>query len=311
MHAGNQPLRVCNPTSLVITASAADSDPDAAWPRPAGQDGGSAAGFSWRLPGDPSCARSARTYVRQATAGLRLPNELTDDAELAVSELATNAWMHALGARPLTEGAGTCAALPELWLYRRGGPLGAELVCGVFDSRHDAWPQARQNSLRLLPDDNELADRLLDAILADDPGSGRGLSIVRAVSRDTGCHRTRSRLIDPAIPGKVAWFTIEIPASSPAAQPPPADFTPAQAAHALSALLAARGIPGISHHHRTQAQSVVSMAAGLTVQCRDGIFQWLADGTGQRAFFDLTDALEDLIRLHEDLAWARQQTSRR
>jgi hypothetical protein len=247
--------------------------------------------------------------VRQALAGLRMPRELMDDAELAVSELAANAWQHALDAGPLPGAAGTGPALPELWLYRRGGPPGAEFVCGVFDTRRDAWPQPRHNLLRLLPDGEELADPLLDAALADDLGSGHGLSIITAVSHATGCHRTRSRLSDPAVPGKVAWFTMEIPASSPAAQPPPVDFTSAQAAHALSALLAARGIPGISHHHGTQAQSVVFTAAGLTVQCRDGIFQWPADGTGQRAYFDLADAVEDIIRLHEDLTCARQQAS--
>ena len=307
MHTGNQSLPVCALTSPVITeSSSADPAPDAAWPPHADQDGGAAAGYTWRLPGDRGCARSARAYVRQALADLQMPRELMDDAELAVSELAANAWQHALDARPLP-GAG--AALPELWLYRRGGPPGAEFVCGVFDTRRDAWPQPRHNLLRLLPDGDELADPLLDAALADDLGSGHGLSIITAVSHATGCHRTRSRLSDPAVLGKVAWFTMEIPASSPAAQPPPADFTPAQAAHALSALLAARGIPGISHHHGSQAQSVVFTAAGLTVQCRDGIFQWPADGTGQRAYFDLADALEDIIRLHEDLTCARQQAS--
>ena len=298
MHAGNQALPVCALTSPVITeSSAAAPAPDAAWLRSAGQDGGAAAGFAWPLPDDRRCSRSARGHVRQALAGLRLPQGLVDDAELAVSELAANAWQHALGGRPLPEAAGAGAAPPELWLYRRGGPLGAEFVCGVFDTRRDAWPQPRHNSLKLLPD----GDPLLDAVLADDPGSGRGLSIVRAVSHATGCHRTRSRLSDPAVPGKVAWFTMEIPATSPAAQPPPADLTPAQAAHALSALLAARGVPGISHQHRTQAQSVVSTTAGLTVRCWDGIFQYSADGTGQRAYFDLADALEDIIRVHENL----------
>jgi hypothetical protein len=304
VHAGNQALPVCALTSPAGTEdSAAGPAPDAPWPPPAGQDGGAAAGFAWRLPGDRGCARSARAHVRQALAGLQMPEELTDDAELAVGELAANAWKHALDAGPQP------AALPELWLYRRGGPPGAELVCGVFDTRRDAWPQPRHNSLRLLPDGAELAEPLLDAVLADDPGSGHGLSIVTAVAHATGCHRTRSRLSDPAVPGKVAWFTMEIPASSPAAQPPPADVTPAQAAHALSALLAARGIPGISHHHGTQAESVIFMAAGLTVRCRDGTFQWPADGTGQRAYSDLADALEDIIRLHEDLTCARQQTT--
>ena len=95
-------------------------------------------------------------------------------------------------------------------------------------------------------------------------------------------------------------------ASLPAAQSPSADLTPAQAAHTLSTLLTARGIPGISRPNGSGSQSVVSIAAGLTVRCRDGIFQWLADGwlaegVRQRAFFDLAGTVEDIIRLHEDL----------
>jgi hypothetical protein len=310
VHAGNRALPVCDLKSPVTTEGSAGPAPGAAWPAPTGPDGGAPTGFSWKLPADPTCARSARTHVRQSLAGLLMPQELIDDAELAVSELASNAWQHALGAGLLPGDAGTGAALPELWLYRRGGALGAELVCGIFDARRDTWPQPRQNSLSLLPDNIELADPLLDTILADDPASGRGLSIVQTVSHASGCHRTRSRLSDPAVPGKVAWFTMQIPRSSPAAQPASADFTSAQAAHALSELLAERGIPGISHRHLTQAQSAVSMAAGLTVRCQDEIFQWPADGTGQRAYFDLGDALENIIRLHEDLTCARSQTSR-
>jgi hypothetical protein len=307
VHAENQALRVCTRASAVTTAG---PDSDSTWfpGNSADQDGGAAPGFAWRLPDDPGCARSARAYVRQALAGLRLPKKLIEDAELAVSELAANAWQHALDSKPLLEGTGPCAALPELWLYRRGTPLDAELVCGIFDTRRDAWPQPRQNLLRLLPDDSELADPQLDAILAGNPGNGHGLGIIQAISRATGCHRTRSRLNGLPVPGKVTWFTMKIPASSPAACPPPAELTPVQAAHTLSALLSARGIPGISHHHGTRTQSVVSIAVGLTVRCRDGIFQWLAGGVEQRAFFDLADTVEDIIRLHENLVSAGLRT---
>jgi hypothetical protein len=244
--------------------------------------------------------------VRQTLAGLLLPEELISDAELAVSELAANAWQHALEGRPLPVSARQCAALPELWLYRRGTGAGTEVVCGIFDTRRDVWPQPRRDLLRLLPDDGELADAVIDEIIADHPGSGHGLGIVRAISHDTGCHRTRSRLNSLPVPGKVTWFTMKIPASLPAAQPPPADLTPAQAAHTLSTLLTARGIPGISRPDGSGSQSVVSIAAGLTVRCRDGIFQWLADGwladgVRQRAFFDLAGTVEDIICLHEDL----------
>ena len=303
MHAGNRALHVSARTSAVAAAGPA-SDSSRFSGDPADQGDNATAGFAWRLPDDPGCAKSARVYVRQALAGLQLPERLIEDAELAVSELAANAWQHALDAKPLPEGTGPCAALPELWLYRRGAPLGAELVCGVFDTRRDAWPQPRQNSLRLLPDDDELADPQLDAILAGNPGNGHGLGIIQAISHATGCHRTRSRLNGLPVPGKVTWFTMKIPVSSPAACPPPAELTPVQAAHTLSVLLSVRGIPGISHHHGTRTQSVVSIAAGLTVRCRDGIFQWLADGVEQRAFFDLADTVENIIRLHENLASA-------
>lgn len=303
MHAGNRALRVPFQAPAVICGDADGPVPGAARcpGNTASRDGDTAAGLAWRLPDDPSCAGKARACVRQTLAGLRLPEELISDAELAVSELAANAWQHALGGRPLPKSAGLCTALPELWLYRRGTEAGTEVVCGVFDTRRDVWPQPRHDSLRLLPDDGELTDPLIDEILADHPENGHGLGIVHAVSHDTGCHRTRSRLNSLPVPGKVTWFTMKIPASLPAAQPPSADLTPVQAAHTLSALLTARGIPGISRPLGSGSQSVVSVAAGLTVRCRDGIFQWLADGVRQRAFFDLAGTVEDIIRLHEDL----------
>ncbi|MGH3169031.1 MAG: ATP-binding protein [Trebonia sp.] len=312
MHAGNRALNV-NARTSVVTAADAEGDPAPRADRfpddPAGEDGGGTAGAAWKLPDGPTCAKRARTHVRQALSVLRLPESLISDAELAVSELAANAWQHALDGKSLPEEAGSGTALPELWLYRRGASPGAELVCGVFDTRRDVWPEPQEDSLRLVPCGDDVADPLLDALLTDAPGNGRGLGIVEAVSHDTGCHRTRSRLNSLAVPGKVTWFTMKIPASSPAAQPPPANLTPFQAAHALSTLLTWRGIPGISHDHGTRTQSVVSIAAGLSVRCRDGIFQWLSGGPRQRAFFDLADTLEDLIRLHEDMAYAGQQTS--
>jgi len=311
--AGNQAPPACARRSAVSTAGEpAASAVTAAWvpgqPAGPGEDG-PAAGASWRLPADASCASTARAHLRQALADLQLPGTLIDDAAVAVSELATNAWLHALDAKPVPGAAGACAVPLELWVYRRGRPPGAELVCGVFDARRDAWPRTRPNSFKLLPDDKELAGPLLDAILADNPGSGHGLGIVAGLSDVTGCHRTRSRLSAHSVPGKVAWFTMKIPSSSPAAQPPPVHLTPVQAARTLAALLTARGIPGITHHHGTRTQSMVSIQAGFTVQCRDGTFQWLADGGGQRAYSDLTDTLENIIRIHEDIASAGRPVS--
>jgi hypothetical protein len=229
-----------------------------------------------------------------------MPGQLIHDAAVAVSELATNAWLHALDARPLSAVARPDAVTPELWIYRRGAPPDAELVCGVFDTRRDAWPQARPDTSAPLAEDTQLPDPQLDAILAGNAGNGHGLRIVAALSRSTGWHRTRSRS-GAHSPGKVIWFTVRIPDSSVAAQPPPVRFTPAQAARTLTALLTARGITGIGHHHDT-TQSAVCIAAALTVRCQDGSFQWQWRGSlERRAYFDLADTVENLIRLHEEM----------
>jgi hypothetical protein len=181
-------------------------------------------------------------------------------------------------------------------------------VCGVFDARRDAWPQPRHHPPEA-PADSSMPDGpLLDALLADEPEKGRGLAIVQAVSHATGCHLTRSRRNIPAVPGKVVWFSARIPADSPAAHPPSPGLTEAQAAQALTGLLAARGVPAATRHDGESAQPVVATTTGLTVRCGNGTFRWSAARTGQRAFADIADATENIIRLHEDLACAGERT---
>jgi hypothetical protein len=263
-------------------------------------DGLFTGGLAWPLPDDASCAGAARARIRHALADLQMPAELIHDTAVAVSELATNAWLHALDAQPLSAAARPGAVAPELWVYRRGAPPDAELVCGVFDARRDVWPQARPDSSALPAEDTQLADPQLDAILADNAGNGHGLGIVAALSRATGWHWTRSRS-GAHPPGKVVWFTVRIPDSSAAAQPPPARLTPAQAARMLAALLAARGMQRIGHQHDT-TQSAVSITASLTVWCQDGAFRWQSRGSlERRAYFDLADTAENVVRLHEEM----------
>jgi hypothetical protein len=303
--AGNQGPSVSAGQSVVTAAgghaaAAATQVPGLPSQRDGLGDGLFTGGLSWRLPDDASCAGTARAHMRQALADLQMPGELIHDAAVAVSELATNAWLHALDARPLSAAARPGAVAPELWVYRRGAPPDAELVCGVFDTRRDAWPQARPDSSMLPAEDTQLTDPQLDAILAGNTGNGHGLGIVAALSRATGWHRTRSRSGDHP-PGKVIWFTVRIPDSSVAAQPPPVRLAPAQAARTLTALLTARGIPGIGHHHDT-TQSAVSITASLTIRCQDGAFRWQSRGSlERRAYFDLADTVENLIRLHEEM----------
>ena len=308
VHAGNQALPV-NTRTLPATTDGPSSDVMPRPAGPAGHDGGAVTGFAWQLPADPTCARRARAHVRQTFARLRLPGSLAEDAEMAVSELAANAWEHALSASPAPGSAGAPGALPELWLYRRGEPPAAEVVCGVFDTRSDVWPQVRRRPACPAPD-GKLDGPRLDAVLADDPGKGRGLAIVQAVSHAAGCHRTRSRLNTPAIPGKLVWFSTQIPAGSPAVFPPSPGLTAAQAAHVLAELLAARGIPAAARHDSASGQSVVSTPAGLAVRCGNGAFRWSADAARQRPFADIADATENIIRLHEDLTCTSSQPIR-
>lgn len=252
-------------------------------------------GLSWPLPADASCAGAARGLVRAAWAALRLPAGRVDDAVLAVSELAANAWLHALGGEPRRGLARAGGPRAELWVYRRGTG-GAEVVCGVFDPSGDSWSLAR-----LDPAGQRSASRR-GAAGRNDAESGRGLAIVAALSDAAGCRRTRSRLADDPVAGKVAWFAIEVPG---AAVSPPAGITPARAARTLAMLLTARGIPAVSHRHRRPARSTVSTAAGITVRCQDGTFEWPAGGTVRlRGFPDLAAVLEDIVWRHEEMRCA-------
>lgn len=304
MPAGNQGLSAGARQFPVTAAAGLVTPPASARGLCSQRDGLPAAGLSWRLPGNASCARTARAHIRQVLADMQMPGEVIDDAAVAVSELATNAWLHALDARPPATTEGSGAAAPELWVYRRGEPPDAEVVCGVFDTRRDVWPRARQERSALLAEDTPLADPQLDALLAGQAGSGHGLGIVAALSGTTGWHLTRSRSGDRPVPGKVIWFTMPI-LDGPAGRPPPVRLAPDQAARTLTVLLTARGIPEPARRHDTE-HPAVSVMAGLTIWCHDGAFQWKSrDGLERRSYSDLADTVEAVVRLHEELAHAR------
>src|SRR5262249_23513706 len=127
---------------------------------------------------------------------------------------------------------------------------------------------------------------------------------VAALSSTIGWHLTLSRCGDCQVPGKVIWFTMPIP-DDPAAQRPLMPLTTDQAAHTLTALLTARGIPEPAHRHDT-ARTAVSVTADLTMRCHEGTFQWKSgDGLERGSSSDLADTVEAVVRLHEDMAFAR------
>lgn len=133
-------------------------------------------GWVWALPGGPGCAGHARRVLREALASLGAPRDMIADAQLMVSELATNAHQHAGEHGP-----------HELWLYRGEGRAREEIRCAVFDA---------------------FADAALPGYSWTSGDCGRGLSIVRELSGGRwGLRRTLSRL-GPPIRGKAVWFAL-------------------------------------------------------------------------------------------------------
>jgi len=115
--------------------------------------------WSWALPFAPASAGSARTHLTVALRSLSVSQAIVDDARMVVSELVGNALRHA---RPLPH-----------------GMLRVELVAG-----HDF--------VRVCVVDG--GSVTLPALLHTPVLSlgGRGLAIVRSLTRDWGVRETRT-----------------------------------------------------------------------------------------------------------------------
>ncbi|MFB4303660.1 ATP-binding protein [Actinomadura sp. NTSP31] len=158
---------------------AADTMADAMAAGGAHAPAGARPGWVWALPGGPGCAGHARRVLRDALISLGVRDEAIGDAQLMVSELATNAHQHAGDHGP-----------HELWLYL-GDPsgAGAEVRCAVFDAYVEA---------------------ALPGYSWTSGDCGRGLGIVRELSRGRwGTLRTLSRL-GPGVRGKAVWFAVPV-----------------------------------------------------------------------------------------------------
>lgn len=126
--------------------------------------------WTWALPPDATCARTARSLLRPALLQLEVPPEAASEAVLMVSELATNAFQHASRHMP-----------HELWLYCLDE---YDFYCAVFDGL----------STRELP-------------LAFERGDfGRGLSIVAELSKGRWGMDDASAHLDSRVRGKAVWF---------------------------------------------------------------------------------------------------------
>lgn len=230
----------------------------------------------WALPHTRQCAEAAQARLRETLPDL-LPGPI--DTYLAVTaELAVNAWLHGLGGKELDDRYAPAAGRSEIAIYRRGHGQAAELVVTIFDPKPD---------LAAVPDVGK-----------------RGLDRVHELSAGRhGVHRTRSRMGARPVSGKVAWFAVPLPPTSPAARPPQVSADPAQAVQALRSRLEKRGL-GLMYVGDIPGQSVLSLRH-LTVWCRAQTFEWgTPDNMVRHPFFDLTEAVEQVVRINEDQEYA-------
>ena len=246
--------------------------------------------FARALPLDPTCAGAARSFFREAVAGIGLPGDLVHDGVTMASELAANT-LHAQGnvefsgasQRPVS-------GFPELWLYVRGTGSRCELVCKVFDSQ-PGWKTGS------LPDVK---------VRSKEGVNGRGLQVVDGLSAgEWGAHLTRGRLGSWKVSGKAVWFALRVPPACDVARFARPEFSPWQAVSELETMLGDRGLGGrlVRADEPSVAMSVLSVSRDLTVWCHSGTASWrAADGSSQRlALTDLVDVLEHIVWAHEEV----------
>ncbi|MBE1537910.1 ATP-binding protein [Actinomadura algeriensis] len=233
------------------------------------------------LPVDGTCAATARRFVRDVLAELRLPDGVVGDAVTMVSELATNVFVHTLGGRVLS--ITPTVGLPEVRVY--GRESGTELVVKVFDS--GSWTGAPP------------CGALRPEVEAE---GGRGLEIVDALVREHGgrwgLHRSRSSLGLAPVSGKVVYFGLPVHGRLPVA---PVDDC-RRAVRELARVLAAQGIER-THLSVGWGMAVLSVRAGITAWVRDGVVSVTLPPVGTRKFAtsDLADVAEEIVRCGEEL----------
>jgi hypothetical protein len=246
--------------------------------------------FARVLPLDPTCSRAARSYFREAVAGMGLPGDLAHDGVTMASELAANT----LHAQENVEYSGSShlpvSGCPEFWLYLRGAGTACELVCKVFDSQ-PGWNSGE------LPDVNM---RTAESV------NGRGLQVVAGLSAGQwGAHLTRGRLGSWKVPGKVVWFGLRVPPSCEAVARRRLAIGGDGAVDDLEAMLIGRGLGGrlVRANQPGSGISVLSIARGLTVWCHGDRASWRApDGHYERrSLADLVEVAELIVCAHEEL----------
>lgn len=126
--------------------------------------------IEWRLPHHARSVGRARALFREQAASWSIPQDVTDTAELLLSELMTNAYRHA-----------KAPAGREIWTR-----------CALTDNR-----------LRITVTDANNTLPTPSAACPDDE-SGRGLALVATLADDWGSQRRRCGI------GKEVWFEVAL-----------------------------------------------------------------------------------------------------
>jgi hypothetical protein len=249
--------------------------------------------FTRPLPLDRTCSAAARSFFREAVAGLDLPGDLVHDGITMASELAANT----LHAQSNVEFSGNkqraVSGIPEFWLYLRGRGARTEVVCKIFDSE-PGWS--------------------VDAL--EQPGKapleqvgGRGLQVVAALSAGQwGGHPTRGRLGAWKVAGKAVWFALRVPPSADAARHGRRELSPEHAVDELEAMLAGRGLGGrmVRTDEPGGQITALSVSRHLTVWRYGTTLSWRlrAGAYRQMHVTDLVDVAEQIVCAHEEAAAA-------
>jgi hypothetical protein len=246
------------------------------------------------LPLDRTCSSAARSFFREAVAGLGLPADLVHDGITMASELAANT----LHAQNNVEFSGNnkqkaVSGIPEFWLYLRGTGARTELVCKIFDSE-PGWSVEAIEQPSKAP---------LEQV------GGRGLQVVAALSAGQwGGHPSRGRLGAWKVPGKAVWFALRIPPSAESARHGRRVLPPGQAVDELEVMLSDRGLGGrlVRADEPGADISVLSISRHLTVWRHGSTLSWRTPGGEYRQMqvVDLVDVAEQIVCAHEEAVQA-------
>ncbi|GAA4094679.1 ATP-binding protein [Actinomadura miaoliensis] len=239
------------------------------------QNGGT---HAWQLPANAAFAGMARSLLTSTLVSSGLPGDLVDAAALAVSELATNAYIHAAyGGSPQS------GMTMEVWTHARMCPK-PQLVVSVFDACR-RWKNGRKDS---------------DAF----EEHGNGLTIVSAVTEGWDVHLTRARLAPSPTPGKAVHCALALPSNW--LRPYAADVTPAQATRRLASFLTARDIP-LDLNGGLNGVYLLRVPPDLNVWIEPQAVAFKPGDADRirRPFFDLESVTEAVLHYHEQHTAAR------